>query len=78
LLAGREEAKSHSSSASAFAACRAGCGDELEPPTKSSNDEEAGVGWLCAGGGWKGLDPARGLAETSDANGSAGGGVAVD
>jgi hypothetical protein len=77
LLAGNADAKSHSSS-STGAACRAGCGDGPVSPTRSSNEDEAGAGWLWAGG-WKGLDVARGLAETSDANGSAaGGGVAVD
>lgn len=73
LLVGKDEAKSHSSSPAAVAcACACGAG----PPTKSSSDEEAGAGWLC--GGWKGLDDALGLAETSDAKGSTGGGVAVD
>lgn len=77
LLAGSEDAKLHSSS-SAEAGCRAGCGDGPGPPTKSSNDDEAGAAGLCVGG-WNGLELARGLAETSDANGStAGGGVAVD
>lgn len=73
LLAGKDDAKSHSSS-SAVVACACACGGG--PPTRSSSDDEAGVGWLC--GGWKGLDDALGLAETSDAKGSTGGGVAAD
>jgi hypothetical protein len=73
LLAGRDDAKFHSTSSAAAAGAGAVCG--AGPPTRSSSDEEAGG--VCAGA-WKGLDDCLGLAETSDANGSMGGGVAVD
>ena len=72
LLAGNDEAKSHSSS-SAGAACA--CGTGAGGPARSSSEEDEGAGRLC--GGWKGLEDALGLAETSDAKGSVGGGVAV-
>ena len=72
LLAGKDDAKFHSSSSAGAGAVCGGCVG-AGPPTRSRSDE---AGWVC--GGWKGLDDALGLADTSDANGSAGGGVAVD
>ena len=68
LLSGSDDVKSHSSSSGALlAGCVAGAG------AKSKSDEPAGAAVFPP---WNGL-ALRGLADTNDANGSTGGGVAV-